>query len=857
MFDNTTILKTADVSANAIKTIKTSYGLDLKEAEKLFKNKALHFIPVLEGTKQAYTSWTTEPALTYKTWNKKDSLGLKPPTGTIILDVDAYADEEARFTGKLLNQFEGEVPGKSIGRILNQPKFSRLYAFEDAPLKRHSFFPHFYNPETDKTFHIEILSPENSYCLAYGQDKKSGNYCRWSHCPSEFSIEKLPKITTKRLELIKDKLIKHLEKNGYINLDDNKRVQVIEHRPKGIEWNPDQKKLRNLFLEREGSDRATLKRKLIDLGLILDNDKSECRFVATSSKEKVAGVYIFEEDSERPSRCISHHSSMYVMKSMDIVSVKVEHEFGGNYVAYVDYMLNLPGNEDLIEVQQQIRRRYMQEKHEASNKGKTFPKNVEEIASKIQSMAKGLEKPNQTITVSVAKNLIDECLNHSWYEVGTNPLKIVEPGTSYERSYSDSDNFITAWEMIFKEKNRFPREFLFITAQDPKDRSELKKYLSKLVRDIIRNKQCTKKMYKTDFYAEQGRIDFNESNGELIIWDKSPFSFPVLDDYDKNLTDAYRKKYPELDVLLESVVASCFNGHRKKFYTWIHWPSDVGKSFLTGILKEELNILVDMTVKELGKIVEGGPVAKDPMDFRGKVVLNFDEVKYVNADVRNLDKEIRIAPKFQMQASVEIFSKIFCSHDQVTSLADTFSASDRQFENRFYILERNKEFSLDDFCESLNVTSSQLRIEMGKYAKTRVQALYNDYVKLKDKAEERSDQVIKGIRETYGLKVIYPPGSKNERLEEMAIMFPAFIMRNAFENTYTTPSEERVVLSAEIPKLWESFMRESFPKKEAGKIKSDMKEVIELAFPKGKMKKRVRSPHIKSAIYCYEINSLT
>lgn len=153
----------------------------------------------------------------------------------------------------------------------------------------------------------------------------------------------------------------------------------------------------------------------------------------------------------------------------------------------------------------------------------------------------------------------------------------------------------------------------------------------------------------------------------------------------------YKEHFPELDELLRFLVYARCLADRREASIWFHAPSDWGKGFFTGVL-EKLGIYAELDVHEVGKMLVGAPVGKSPNAFLHAWVVGFDEFKFASADLKRLNSKLTLSPKHQMEATVQLFTKLYLSAETVESLvADGVEA---QFNNRISYLRPSNEGKL-------------------------------------------------------------------------------------------------------------------------------------------------------------------
>lgn len=187
--------------------------------------------------------------------------------------------------------------------------------------------------------------------------------------------------------------------------------------------------------------------------------------------------------------------------------------------------------------------------------------------------------------------------------------------------------------------------------------------------------------WTVDMFASQPRMELKEDVARIVLTHQplkaSGYANPLH-------VDDYKEHFNLLDEMLEFIVASRFALDRKKSYLWMLAASDFGKGFLIGILSE-LGVMVEMSVKEIEGVFEGKAAGKAPENFKRALVLVVDEFKTVKSELKQLQNTIPLAPKFQLQSTVEIYAKLFLSAENVGSLVGDSGVED-QFANRFSVI---------------------------------------------------------------------------------------------------------------------------------------------------------------------------
>jgi hypothetical protein len=188
--------------------------------------------------------------------------------------------------------------------------------------------------------------------------------------------------------------------------------------------------------------------------------------------------------------------------------------------------------------------------------------------------------------------------------------------------------------------------------------------------------------WRVDMFEKRSHIELREDVARIVLTHQPLDVGPV---WDPAIIDDYRQHFPELDSVIEFVVASRFALDRKQSHLWLLADSNWGKGFFMGVL-QELGIVVEMSVKEIESVFEGKPAGRSPADFKRAMVLAIDEFKTVKSELKQLQSEITIAPKFQLTSRVEIFTKLYMSAENVGSLVGEYGVED-QFANRMSVIQ--------------------------------------------------------------------------------------------------------------------------------------------------------------------------
>lgn len=260
---------------------------------------------------------------------------------------------------------------------------------------------------------------------------------------------------------------------------------------------------------------------------------------------------------------------------------------------------------------------------------------------------------------------------------------------------------------------------------------------------------------RVDMFAKRPRAEWHPDKVTIVYTWKD---LPVLafNENDEVITD-YKQHFPELDDLLQMIVASRFASNRKHFYTWLQCPSDWGKGFFTGILKK-LGLLVELSVSECEKAFEGAPLGRDATEFTRSLIVLFDEFKIVKSELKQLENEIPITPKNQLRQMVEVFTKLFTSAEGVESLAGENGVED-QFANRFSYIDGRGQINNRTLFSTIG--GSVYADAVTAYVAKRVNTLIGEFVQMGEKeATIRADKVGREFHDRRNI------GNKFERVSQ-------------------------------------------------------------------------------------------
>ena len=127
-----------------------------------------------------------------------------------------------------------------------------------------------------------------------------------------------------------------------------------------------------------------------------------------------------------------------------------------------------------------------------------------------------------------------------------------------------------------------------------------------IARHIIYNSQRNSIGMKVDMFADKNSLVLKEDIAE-ITYTHTPFE---TGSFKAEIVADYKEQFPELDDVLNMLVAARFAQDRKLAYLWLNAVSDWGKGFFFGGVLIDLGLIVEMSTREVEAIFEAKPVGK-------------------------------------------------------------------------------------------------------------------------------------------------------------------------------------------------------------------------------------------------------
>jgi hypothetical protein len=218
--------------------------------------------------------------------------------------------------------------------------------------------------------------------------------------------------------------------------------------------------------------------------------------------------------------------------------------------------------------------------------------------------------------------------------------------------------------------------------------AELEKYeVDAILVEIKLHRQVQARGVSVDMFAPRASMNFVGDRQVVVL----PFARlrcnPVLpqctDGVIRAVAQDYAAHWPMLSEWLDCLVAARFASDRRKAFQWLHAPASWGKGFLTDLLRAH-GLLFDMSVKEVDAALEGKPAGLSPEDTLTAWILFVDEWKRVSSEIKQLNRQLTLAPKNQLRTTIPLYLKLFASAESVSSLVS--GGVEKQFADRFSLL---------------------------------------------------------------------------------------------------------------------------------------------------------------------------
>ena len=243
----------------------------------------------------------------------------------------------------------------------------------------------------------------------------------------------------------------------------------------------------------------------------------------------------------------------------------------------------------------------------------------------------------------------------------------------------------------------------------------------------------------------------------------------ILGTQNDALAADFKKHFPELDEFIEWLIASRFCKDRKQCYLWLHCPSDWGKSLLLSILRES-GMALALNMVEARKAFNGDPLALRREQFRSPIAIVFDEFDRVISEMKLLQNEMYISPKFGSRAMVPLYAKVFMSKESVASLG-VEQGIEEQMANRMCYIEGKGVLSKRPLFMQSKIKYAE---GLSHYVTSQLKAGFDQYVAMgPERAGETAQAIVERFYLGHNIGKFY--GRFNDHIEEHAESFGKWI----------------------------------------------------------------------------------
>ena len=343
--------------------------------------------------------------------------------------------------------------------------------------------------------------------------------------------------------------------------------------------------------------------------------------------------------------------------------------------------------------------------------------------------------------------------------------------------------------------------------------------------------QRTSVAYSVDMFADRSQMQLEE-NAVRIIYQHKELQARVEAANRPDIIADYIEHFPRFHALLDFIVAARFAADRKKAYLWIHADSDWGKGFLMSVFDDSnLGISVDLSMSEIEKMFEGAPVGRAPHEFKRSMVLNFNEVKGIKRELKEIESTLRLAPKHQMTSRVDVYAKLLWSADSIGSLVSEEGVED-QLANRISAFKEIGRGGIAQRALYIEVGGRAYHAVIAHHTAQYMNAQIEQYRLLgADGASKRAQQFLDAFHDCYGIGKLY--GLTSEALPAMADNILADIAGMPFQDKFAAGIVEHPPMSGAFylgaPRRFVSeWIRNRYSRSELGTLASRMPELVSL-----------------------------
>lgn len=338
---------------------------------------------------------------------------------------------------------------------------------------------------------------------------------------------------------------------------------------------------------------------------------------------------------------------------------------------------------------------------------------------------------------------------------------------------------------------------------------------------IALHRQRREIVWRVDMFSNEPCFELLESAVQIML----PHKPLVAGPYDPTTIDDFRQHFPRLDEFVDFIAASRFAADRKRAFLWWRATSDFGKGLVMGLLRD-IGAATEVSVKEIEVMLEGKPSGLAPSMFRRSLVLWVDEFRNVRPELKMLQSEVSLSPKFQARQSVEVFAKVFTSAEIVPALATT-SGVETQFANRFSFWQSEGRIADRELFQ--NFGKGRYAADLRNYLAATLNEKIDRYISLgREAATKRADAFLEDFHNRHSIAHAF--GDITEDIASIARDFVAFAARehdlrsNYDRVLYDTAAGPRGISAP--AKLFEQFVDATFAHSEKKLISLKRDEVF-------------------------------
>lgn len=312
-------------------------------------------------------------------------------------------------------------------------------------------------------------------------------------------------------------------------------------------------------------------------------------------------------------------------------------------------------------------------------------------------------------------------------------------------------------------------------------KNDMRKGLWSVLKAFVKDyRQRSGAIIIVDPFTDKSTIQVRERDA-MVVYPMPAFTAtrPGVSDADyQAVLDEYRVHFPQFDEFLDAILHARFANSRRQAFLWLRCGSSWGKDLLMeGVLgKEGLNIVANLSLRDLEAASEGKPVGFTVDHLVGKWVLFVNEMHTVKREIKELNKEITANPKNQLRFTAELFLKVFASAEHVDALVSD-NGVENQFAERFnnYDLDTGR---IDDRPVFKRVLASTYKAILRHYAAERLNSGVERMKALgRVGAYDAGDVWLRQWHELRGIGLRY--GTLDEALPEMVEELRVLILKQA------------------------------------------------------------------------------